>query len=300
VGEGGRDLAVGVTRTRSRTRREALTNLRDKLPWAPREFGGLSAAFALNADRPRKALPFVAGGHLVLDGYGKIAAGPNSKFYVLDPVTQQLTPRVVRSIEVGDGVFVMSDTIREEIEGLLRDKDEKGRTLEQAMVDHYKAVVKTGIEKLGRDKGRPVSATRVHDMLFMQNPTLPAISPQAVGYWLQAAERFDVDTPFAADNPEHFAAFIKLMDGGAVFTKDLAGAIRTVRSILRRDGNVNRAIFDMLLLDPDSLVRRSGVGIKRLDGLRAEALESIYPLLEKHLGPSGKVGQCNTTEERLQ
>jgi hypothetical protein len=155
------------------------------------------------------------------------------------------------------------------------------------MVDHYKAVVRSGIERLEREEG-PVSATRVHDMLFIHNPSLPPISPQAVRYWLQAAERYDVDTPFAADHPEHFSAFIGLMGGGTTFTKGLMEAIRTVRSILRRDGNVSRAIFDMLLLDSDSLVRRSGIGLQRLHGLRAEALESIYPLREKHFEVSGR------------
>ena len=52
------------------------------------------------------------------------------------------------------------DSIREEIEGLLREKDEKGRTLEQAMVDHYKVIVKHGVEALERAEGRPVSAHR--------------------------------------------------------------------------------------------------------------------------------------------
>lgn len=272
--------------------------LRDALPWAPREFGGLRASFALDADRVRKALPFTAGGHLVLDGYGKIAAGPGSTFYVLDPISQRLTPREARSIDIGDGVFVMPDSIREEIEGLLREKDEKGRTLEQAMVDHYKAIVKAGIEKLERSEGRPVSASRVHDMLFERNPALPAISIQAVDYWLRAGERLDVDTPFAAQSPQHFAAFIELMGAGTAFTQGLAEAVRTVRSILRRDGNVNRAIFDMLLLDPDSLVRRSGLGFQRLDGLRTEALESIYPLIEKHLEPSERALQSHAIAER--
>jgi hypothetical protein len=283
-----RVLEIALSSSEYALYRDRAQALREKLPWAPREFGGLNAAYALDADRPRKALPFTAGGHLVLDGYGKIAAGPNSRFYVLEQATQQLTPREARSIEIGDGVFVMSDSIREEIEGLLRDKDEKGRTLEQAMVDHYKAVVRSGIERLEREEGRPVSATRVHDMLFIHNPSLPDISPQAVRYWLQAAERFDVDTPFAADHPEHFAAFVGLMGGGTTFTKGLMEAVRTVRSILRRDGNVSRAIFDMLLLDPDSLVRRSGIGLQRLHGLQVEALESIYPLREKHFEASGR------------
>jgi hypothetical protein len=272
--------------------------LRDALPWSPREVGGVKAAFALDADRPRKALPFVTSGHLTLDGYGSIAAGPWSMFYVLDPATQRLAPREARSIDVGDGVFVMPDSIREEIEGLLREKDEKGRTLEQAMVDHYKVIVKHGVEALERAEGRPVSAHRIHDMLFARYPALPPISIQAVEYWLRAADRLHVDTPFAAQSPEHFAAFIELMGAGTTFTQGLADAIRTVRSILRRDGNVSRAIFDMLLLDPDSLVRRSGLGFQRLDGLRAEALESIYPLVEKHLEPSERASQSHATAEQ--
>jgi hypothetical protein len=136
-------------------------------------------------------------------------------------------------------------------------------------------------------------------MLFARNPALPPISTQAVDYWLRAADRLDVDTPFAAQNPEHFAAFVDLMGAGATVTKGLAEAVRTVRSILRREGNVNRAIFDMLLLDPDSLVRWSGTGRQRLDGLRAEALENIYPLLEKHLEASGRRPNSDVALEQV-
>jgi hypothetical protein len=268
--------------------RNRARSLCERLPRAPREFGGLRVAFALDTDRPRHALPFIAGGHLLLDGYGRIPAGPASVFYVLDPATQHLIPREARSIEIGDGVFVMSDSLRDEIEALLREKDDEGRTLEQAMVDHYKAIVKSGLARLERAEGHPVSASRIREMLFARNPALPPISTQAVDYWLQAAERLDVDTPFAAQNPEHFAAFVALMGAGTTFTQGLTEAVRTVRSILRREGNVNRAIFDMLLLDPDSLVRWSGTGHQRLNGLRAEALENIYPLLEKHFEVSGR------------
>src|SRR5262249_29190861 len=122
--------------------------LRKALPWAPKDFGGVAAALDLDPDKPRKPLPFVGHGFMVLDGYGRVSASPGSQFYVLDPVTQHLHPREARSIEIGDAVFVMSDSIREEIEAVLREKDERGRTLEEALVDQYKVYVKAGLETL--------------------------------------------------------------------------------------------------------------------------------------------------------
>ena len=90
---------------------------------------------------------------MLLDGYGKLSAGPGSQFYVLDPVSHKLAPREARAIEIGDAVFVMADAIREEIEAALREKDDKGRTLEQSLVDQYKLTVKKGVETLSEKYG---------------------------------------------------------------------------------------------------------------------------------------------------
>jgi hypothetical protein len=119
-------------------------------------------------------------------------------------------------------------------------------------------------------------------MLFEANPALPPIGKQAVDYWLQAAERLDVDTPYAASDPAHFEAFLYLM-GAGLMARPLSSAIRIVRSALQRDGHTNRALFDRLLLDPDSLMHTHRVTVEKLRGLRSEALQNVYPVLEKHL-----------------
>jgi hypothetical protein len=102
-----------------RERSELLLNA---LPWTPKEFGAFSTALGLDADWRRGAVPFTGQGYLLPDGYGKLSAGPGSQFYVLDPVSHQLAPREARAIEIGDAVFVMPDSIREEIEAVLREK----------------------------------------------------------------------------------------------------------------------------------------------------------------------------------
>jgi hypothetical protein len=277
--------------------RERAELLLNALPWSPKDFGGLSAALSLDADRSRTALPFTAQGYLNLDGYGKISAGPGSQFYVLDPVTNQLSPREARAIDVGDAVFVMSDAIREEIEAALREKDDKGRTLEQALVDQYKATVKKGIESLSVQYGKRGLATRVHEMLFAQNPGLAPISKPAVDYWLEAAERSEVDTPHAAINPIHIEAFLRLM-GAGILARPLADAVRIVRSDLRRDGHTNRGLFDRLLLDPDSLIRGPQSSFEKLQSVRREAMESVFPVLEKHFeGPNSSSGDIAVRAE---
>jgi hypothetical protein len=216
--------------------RERTSRLMRALPWVPDEVGGVATALGLDADKPRGALPFVGHGYLLLDGYGPVPASPGAQFYVLDPASQQLHPREARSIEVGDSVFVMSASIQEEIEALLREKDERGRTLEQALVDQYKAIVKSGVETLSRKEGGArITGARIHEILFEQNPSLPPIGKQAVDYWLRAADHVDVDTPYAAMNPLHLEAFLKLM-GAGVMARQLADAVRVVRSALQRDG----------------------------------------------------------------
>jgi hypothetical protein len=256
--------------------------LRKALPWVAKEYGGLSVAHGLDSDRSPIALPFVGHGFLVLDGYGKIAAGPGSQFYVLDPASHRLAPKEARSIDSGDAVFVMPDAIREEIEAALREKDDKGRTLEQALVDQYKATVKKGIETLTAQFGAKGLTVRVRDMLFEQNPGLPSISKPAVEYWLRAAERSEVDTPHAAINPLHIEAFLRLM-GAGVLARSLTDAVRIVRTDLRRDGHASRGLFDRLLLDADSVIQGPLSSFAKLQGVRRAAIESVFPVLEKHL-----------------
>jgi hypothetical protein len=150
------------------------------------------------------------------------------------------------------------------------------------MVDQYKAIVRNGIAALSRQEGKQITAARIHEMLFDQNPTLPPIGERAVDYWLQAAERLAVDTPFAASDPVHLEAFLRLMNAG-VLARQLADAIRIVRSALQRDGHTNRALFDRLLLDPDSLIQARSVTFEKLQGLRHEAYENVFPVLEKNV-----------------
>lgn len=265
------------------TYHQRTTLLRNALTWAPRDFGGIATALGLDLDKPRNPVPFTGQGYLLLDGYGKVAAaGPGTQFYVLDPITQQLQPREARSIDNGDAVFVMPDDIREEIESILREKDDRGRTLEQQLVDQYKTIVKNGIASLSVKEGKRITGVRIHEMLFAQNLGLPRIGKQAVDYWLQAADHFDVDTPFAADDPRHLEAFLRLM-GAGVIASQLADAIRIVRRILQREGHINRGLFDRLLLDPDSLIHGRKVTFEKLTSLRDEARQNVFTVLSKNL-----------------
>jgi hypothetical protein len=275
---------------------ERVALLRKALPWVAKEYGGLSVAHGLDSDRSRIALPFVGQGYLVLDGYGKIAAGAGSQFYVLDPASHRLAPKEARALDIGDAVFVMPDAIREELEAALREKDDKGRTLEQALVDQYKATVKKGIETLTAQFGAKGLTVRVRDMLFEQNPGLPPISKPAVEYWLQAAERLEVDTPHAAINPLHIEAFLRLM-GAGVLARPLTDAVRIVRTDLRRDGHASRGLFDRLLLDSDSVIQGPLSSFSKLQDVRRAAMESVFPVLEKHLD---NVSAENGNEQRFQ
>ena len=127
-----------------------------------------------------------------------------------------------------------------------------------------------------------LASARRHDLLFEENPRLPPISKQAVEYWLRAAERAEVDTPHAAINPAHVEAFLKLM-GAGVLARPLTDAVRIVRSDLRRDGHTNGGLFDRLLLDADGLIQGPQSSFARLQSIRCDAMESVYPVLEKRL-----------------
>jgi hypothetical protein len=150
------------------------------------------------------------------------------------------------------------------------------------LVDQYKATVKKGIATLTAQFGAKGLTALVHDMLFEQNPGLPSISKPAVEYWLRAAERSEVDTPHAAINPLHIEAFLRLM-GAGVLARSLTDAVRIVRTDLRRDGHASRGLFDRLLLDADSVIQGPLSSFAKLQGVRRAAMESVFPVLEKHL-----------------
>jgi hypothetical protein len=61
-----------------------------------------------------------------------------------------------------------------------------------------------------------------------------------------------------------------------------------VRAALQREGHTNRALFDRLLLDPDSLIHTRNVTFEKLNDLRQEAFENVYPVLEKSLESGSK------------
>lgn len=278
----GRTLESVQEATEYSAYKQRVAALKSALPWSPKDFGGIAVSQNLDPDKPRGSLPFDGQGYMLLDGHGRVGASSGSMFYVLDPVTQQLHPKEARAIEIGESVFVMSDAVREEIEAMLREKNERGRTFEQELVDHYKRVVKKGVESIEKKEGKAVNATRIHELLFAANPGLPPIERAAVDYWLRAAEKQDVDTPYAARNSQHLEAFLRLM-GAGVLAEQLTNAIRIVRHALQRDGHTNRALFDRLLLDPDSLMRNRHVTHDKLRDLKSAAMENLFPVLEKKL-----------------
>jgi hypothetical protein len=106
---------------------------------------------------------------------------------------------------------------------------------------------------------------------------------------MSAAGHLGVDTPYAASDPVHFEAFLKLL-GAGVLARQLTDAVRVIRALLRRDGHINRSMFDRLLLDPDSLIHSGRIGFDKLKEFRHEALENVFTVLEKQIEVQAIVG----------
>ena len=123
----------------------------------------------------------------------------------------------------------MPDAIREEIEAALREKDDKGRTLEQAMVDQYKATVKKGIETLTAQFGAKGLPPRVHDMLFEQNPGFlrSASKRWNTGCGRRSARKSIRRMPRSTHSISK--PFLRLM-GAGVLARSLTDAVRIVRT----------------------------------------------------------------------
>ncbi|WP_157650883.1 hypothetical protein [Burkholderia ubonensis] len=212
-----------------------------------------------------------------------------SDVYVYDPASQHATDagfRVcrVRSLEVGDKVFVMSAELREMVEQALCDAGvpiQSDKTFESALRSYHELVQKRLAQRFPQatvaDKVRAVrqSMLELDAGLERRLPTL-----QAMRHWIDLGR--SPDTPFeqlrpqAPNREDVFKAFAEVLGFSSLEAAyHWQRVIMAVRTSRRLDGRHVSDIYAYMLLQPESVMAHSGIRRKTLNQLFEKARESV-------------------------
>ena len=214
---------------------------------------------------------------------------PTHKVYVYDPSSAESTDRgfracEVRSLKIGDKLFVMSADLREQVELVLEEAGvpiHHDKTFEEALRSYHKQVRTKFAEQfpIGTllDKVRNLRST-----ILQENPELEQNLPgeSAIRRWvdLDASENtsFDKLKPQAPMKEAHFKAFsevLKMTQLEAAY--QWQRVIIAIRNTRRQDGRHVSDIYAYMLLQPESAMVHANISRETLKLLFDQARESV-------------------------
>lgn len=226
-----------------------------------------------------------------------------SDVYVYDPDSQNATDvgfRVceVRSLVVGDKVFIMSAELREMVEQILRDAGipiQSDKTFEYALRSYHEQVQKRLAQRFAQttvaDKVRAI-----RDEMLAHDASLEGKLPtlQAMRHWVDLGH--SPDTPFEELRPQAplredvFKAFAHVLGFSPLEAAyQWQRVIMAVRTSRRLDGRHISDIYAYMLLQPESAMTHSNIKRQTLSQLFDKARENvatveyISPLKESQL-----------------
>lgn len=212
-----------------------------------------------------------------------------SDVYVYEPASQHATEAgfrtcQVRSLEVGDRVFLMSAELREMVEQVLCDAGvsiQSDKTFESALRSYHELVQKRLAQRFPQatvaDQVRAVrqSMVELDASLERRLPTL-----KAMRHWIDLGR--SPDTPFeqlrpqAPNREDVFKAFAEVLGfsslEAAYHWQRVITAVRTSR---RLDGRHVSDIYAYMLLQPESVMAHSSIRRKTLQQLFDKARENV-------------------------
>lgn len=220
-----------------------------------------------------------------------------SDVYVYDPASQHATEagfRVcqVRTLEVGDKVFVMSAELREMVEQALRDAGvpiQSDKSFEGALRSYHEQVQKRLAERFPQavvsDKVRAIRTQMLALDAHLES-RLP--TPQAMRHWIDLGR--SPDTPFEELKPQApmredvFKAFAHVLGFSTLEAAyQWQRVIMAVRNSRRLDGRHVSDIYAYMLLQPESAMAHSSIRRQTLNQLFDKARENVATV--EHVGP---------------
>ncbi|KES22993.1 hypothetical protein FG99_15625 [Pseudomonas sp. AAC] len=220
-----------------------------------------------------------------------------SEVYVYDPASQLATEAgfrscQVRSLDVGDKVFIMSADLRERVEQVLRDAGvpiQSDKTFESALRSYHEQVQKRLAERFTQtalsDKVRAI-----RKKMIALNPSLESTLPSlpAMRLWIDLGR--SPDTPFEQLRPQAplreaaFKAFAEVLGFSALEAAyQWQRVIMAVRNSRRLDGRHVADIYAYMLLQPESVMANSNIRRQTLISLFSKARENVATV--EHVAP---------------
>lgn len=213
----------------------------------------------------------------------------SSEIYVYDPASQDSSDRgfrtcQVKSLEVGDKLFVMSAELREMVEQALRDAGvpiQSDKTFEAALRSYHEQVQKRLAERFpGGTLSDKVRALRKE--ILAVDPKLEADLPkeQAMRHWIDLGE--SPNTPFEKLRPQApmreaaFKTFAQVLGFSSLEAAyQWQRGIMAVRNSRRLDGRHVSDIYAYMLLQPESAMANSNIKRQTLALLFDKARENV-------------------------
>jgi hypothetical protein len=213
----------------------------------------------------------------------------SSEVYVYDPASQYSSEpgfRIckVKSLEMGDKLFVMSAELREMVEQALRDAGvsiQTDKTFEGALRSYHEQIQKRFAERFpGRTLSDKVKALRKE--ILAVAPKLEADLPQeqAMRHWIDLGE--SPNTPFEKLRPQAplretaFKAFAQVLGFSSLEAAyQWQRVIMAVRNSRRLDGRHVSDIYAYMLLQPESAMANSNIKRQTLTILFDQARENV-------------------------
>lgn len=212
-----------------------------------------------------------------------------SEVYVYDPASQHASEAgfracQVRSLEVGDKVFVMSAELREMVEQVLRDAGipiQSDKTFETALRSYHDQVQKRLSQRFPQDS-LTEKVRALHDAMLELDPRLKADPPslQSMRHWVDLGRSpntpFDQLRPQAPRSEATFKSFAQVLGFSALEAAyQWQRVIMAVRTSRRLDGRHVSDIYAYMLLQPESAMANSTIRRQTLSRLFDKARENV-------------------------
>jgi len=184
-----------------------------------------------------------------------------------------------RSIEPGDCIFEMSDSLRDEIEeaiGLEHNTIETSPARKATAL--YHDFVKSAVAERYPASSRQESIRAIQAQMHEIDPEMGEISPGKLTYWVSLDERDSA--PHGARDPDEFLLFCRALHIDRELAVRFWDRIRRVRYENQIEGRQLKAIYAEILFSPESAQVYRNVSQTTIRALQSKALECVFHVVK--------------------
>lgn len=227
---------------------------------------------------------------IVLEGGDSLYRSAGATAYVYDPIADfnsrsGFIAKEVRSLEVGQQLFVMSDALHDQVEDVLQRAGvpiEHDKPFEQTL-RLYHQTIHDNLNQRFPGKNLAAQVASLKEQLVQQFPD-QAKDFSNVRHWVNLGRA--PDTPFdelRPQAPRHFKVFAAFTSALNLSTAEAAyfwqAAIHPIRVNRRIDGRYVSDVYARILFDPESAIVHAKLSSTDIASLFAEARRNVYTIV---------------------